>query len=173
MTRIIELINDFKMNQEIIGRKPKYVQMCVWRLKRWQEYMKVECEVEEVEEIEPMHIKKYVQYRQQLGNEKPITLNNNIATLKVFFNYLIDEEYLEDKSNPMRRIKSLKEETYSNIRDKLILIILFDTGIRVSELCDIKEVDISMRHILIHGKGSKQRLVYISKTMRKYMRKFE
>ncbi|MFA1740557.1 hypothetical protein [Lysinibacillus fusiformis] len=57
-----------------------------------------------------MHIKKYVQYRQQLGNEKPITLNNNIAILKVFFNYLIDEEYLEDKSNPMRRIKSLKEE---------------------------------------------------------------
>lgn len=57
-----------------------------------------------------MHIKKYVQYRQQLGNEKPITLNNNIATLKVFFNYLIDEEYLEDKSNPMCRIISLKEE---------------------------------------------------------------
>jgi len=28
----------------------------------------------------------------------------------VFFNYLIDEEYLEDKSNPMRRIKSLNEE---------------------------------------------------------------
>lgn len=104
MTRIIELLDDFKMNQEIIGRKPKYVQMCVWRLKRWQ-----------------VHgwrsgrnwanaIKKYVQYRQQLGNEKPITLNNNIATLKVFFNYLIDEEYLEDKSNPMRRIKSLNEE---------------------------------------------------------------
>ncbi|WP_291757370.1 tyrosine-type recombinase/integrase [Lysinibacillus sp. UBA5990] len=67
----------------------------------------------------------------------------------------------------------LKEETYSNIRDKLILIILFDTGIRVSELCDIKEVDISMRHILIHGKCSKRCLVYISKTMRKYMRKFE
>jgi len=29
MTRIIELLDDFKMNQEIIGRKPKYVQMCV------------------------------------------------------------------------------------------------------------------------------------------------
>lgn len=195
MVRIIELIDDFKMNQEIIGRKPKYIQMCIWRLNRWREYMETEFKVEDVEEVEPIHIKKYVQHRQQLGAEKPITLNNNIATLKVFFNYLIEEEYLEEKNNPMRRIKSLKEEkrviltfndeevkriindvkeeTYSNIRDKLILIILFDTGIRVSELCNIKEVDISMRHILIHGKGSKERLVYISKTMRKYMRKYE
>lgn len=195
MVRIIELIDDFKMNQEIIGRKPKYVQMCIWRLKRWQEFMEAECGIEDIEEVEAIHIKKYIQYRQQLGAEKPITLNNNIATLKVFINYLIDEEYLEEKCNPMRRIKSMKEEkrviltfndeevkriindvkeeTYSNIRDKLILIMLFDTGIRVSELCDIKQADISMRHILIHGKGSKQRLVYISKTMRKYMRKFE
>lgn len=67
----------------------------------------------------------------------------------------------------------MKEETYSNVRDKLILIMLFDTGIRVSELCNIKSDDIARRHILIHGKGSKQRLVYISNIMRKYMRKYE
>lgn len=74
----------------------------------------------------------------------------------------------------MRRIiNDVKEVTYSNIRDKLILNVLFDTGIRVSELCAIREQDISARQRLIHGKGSKQRLVYISKTMRKYMRKFE
>lgn len=30
MVRIIELIDDFKLNQEIIGRKPKYVEMCIW-----------------------------------------------------------------------------------------------------------------------------------------------
>ncbi|MEK4037261.1 site-specific integrase [Paenibacillus sp. FSL L8-0493] len=72
-----------------------------------------------------------------------------------------------------RIINDLKEETYSNVRDKLILIMLFDTGIRVSELCNIKSDDIARRHILIHGKGSKQRLVYISNIMRKYMRKYE
>lgn len=195
MTRIMELVDDFKLNQEIIGRKRRYVEMCVWRLRRWQAYMEAEFEVQDVEGVEPIHIKKYIQHRQKLGNEKPITLNNNLATLKVFFNYLIDEEYLEEKDNPLRRIKSMKEvkriiltfndeevrriisdvkeETYSNIRDKLILIMLFDTGIRVSELCAIDKADVSMRHILIHGKGSKQRLVYISKTMRKYMRKYE
>lgn len=34
------------------------------------------------------------------------------------------------------------EETYSNVSDKLILIMLFGTGIRVNELCNIKNSDI-------------------------------
>ena len=55
-------------------------------------------------------IKKYIQHRQQLGSEKPIVINNNISTLKVFFNYLIDEEFIDEMANPLRRIKSLKEE---------------------------------------------------------------
>lgn len=50
---------------------------------------------------------------------------------------------------------------------------LFDTGIRVSELCSIKNSDIARKYILIHGKDSKERMIYISKTMRKYMRKYE
>lgn len=59
------------------------------------------------------------------------------------------------------------------MREKLILIMLFDTGIGVSELCSINDADIARRHILIHGKGSKERMIYISKTMRRYMRKYE
>jgi len=72
-----------------------------------------------------------------------------------------------------RILRDVQEGTYSNVRDKLILIFLFDTGIRVSELCDIKVSDVSVRHIVIRGKGSKQRLIYISKLMRRYMTKYE
>lgn len=92
----------------------------------------------------------------------------------MFFNEIVDDGWLDEMDNAMRRIKNLKEEkkiihtfsddevkqilrdvneeTYSNVRDKLILIFLFDTGIRVSELCDIKVDDISVRSIVIHGK---------------------
>ena len=41
------------------------------------------------------------------------------------------------------------------------------TNYIVSELCDSKKSDISARYILIHGKDSKQLLVYISRIMRK------
>lgn len=195
MTKIHELIEDFKLNQEILGREKRYVDLCVFRLNRWQRFTVKELGVTEAEEVTQLHIKKYIQERQRVGKEVNRTINNNIATLKVFFQYLVSEEFIDEQSNPMRRIKNLKEEktvivtfnddevsriindlkeeTYSNVRDKLILIMLFDTGIRVSELCGIKNDDIARRHILIHGKGSKQRLVYISNIMRKYMRKYE
>lgn len=195
MTKIIELIDDFQLEQKIGGRKPKYIELCIFKLNRWKDFIQDEFIIEEVEEVKPIHIKKYIQLCQSTGLEKNITINGSIATLRVFFHYLVDEEYLDEFENPVRRIKNLKEEktvivtfnddevkriindvkeeTYSNIRDKLILILLFDSGIRVSELCDIKVEDIARKHILIHGKGSKQRLIYISNIMRKYMRKYE
>ncbi|QCT01382.1 integrase family protein [Paenibacillus algicola] len=195
MTKIHELIEDFKLNQEILGREKKYVDLCMFRLFRWEKFTVNQLGVTEAEEVNQLHIKRFIQDRQRAGREVNRTINNNIATLKVFFQYLVNEEFIDEQSNPMRRIKNLKEEktvivtfnddevsriindlkeeTYSNVRDKLILIMLFDTGIRVSELCNIKNDDIARRHILIHGKGSKQRLVYISTIMRKYMRKYE
>jgi len=123
VTKILELIDDFKLNQQIQGRKPKYVEMCIWRLTRWYEFMRDELVILEVEEVQPLHIKKYIQHRQQLGNEKPITINNNIATLRVFFNYLMDEEFIDELENPMRRIKSLKEE-------KRVIVTFNDSEVR-------------------------------------------
>ncbi|WP_244933039.1 MULTISPECIES: tyrosine-type recombinase/integrase [Paenibacillus] len=172
-----------------------YVDLCMFRLHRWEKFTVEVLGVTETEEVTQLHIKKYIQECQRIGREANRTINNNIATLKVFFLYLVSEEFIDEQDNPMRRIRNLKEEktvivtfnddevsriindlkeeTYSNVRDKLILIMLFDTGIRVSELCNIKNNDIARRHILIHGKGSKQRLVYISNIMRKYMRRYE
>lgn len=195
MTKIKELIVDFKLNQEILGREKKYIELCMFRLHRWEKFTVKILGITETEGVTQLHIKKYIQERQNEGREVNRTINNNIATLKVFFQYLVSEEFIDEQANPMRRIRNLKEEktvivtfnddevsriindlkeeTYSNVRDKLILIMLFDTGIRVSELCNIKNDDIARRHILIHGKGSKQRLVYISNIMRKYMRKYE
>ena len=48
------------------------------------------------------------------------------------------------------------------MRNRLILELLYDTGIRVSELCNIKLKDINFdnRSINIIGKGSKERIVY-------------
>mgnify|MGYP001623767632 CR=1 FL=1 len=195
LVKIIELIDDFKVEQQVQGRKKEYIDLCNWRLRKWLAYMTEQLDIEDVEQVKPKHIKQFVLYEQNSGQQKAITINNTLATLRVFFKFLIEEEYLDESDNPMRRIASLKEvkrvivtfkddevarilksvtgETYYNIRDKLILILLFDTGIRVSELCSIKNSDIAREHILIHGKGSKERMIYISKTMRKYMRKYE
>lgn len=195
MSKISRLISDFTHEQRIEGRKSEYIKLCAYRLGTFAELMNAEHSDIAVEEITPRHIKRYIASRQELGAESNNTINNNIATLKVFFNFAVEEGVISESDNPMLRIKNLKEaqrvlitfndaevkriissvseSNYTNMRNKLILIFLFETGVRVSELCDIRNDDISRGYILIRGKGDKERLVYISKTMRKYMRKYE
>lgn len=173
MTKIKELIQDFKLNQEVLGRVKRYVDVYMFRLDRWERFMEKELGIVEVEDVNQLHIRKYIQERQRIGNEVNRTINNNLATLKVFFQFLVDDDFIDEQNNPMRRIKNLKEaktvivtfnddevsriindikeKTYSNFRDKLILIMQFDTGVRVSDLCNIKNDDVARRHILIHG----------------------
>ena len=58
---------------------------------------------------------------------------------------------------------------HTKMRDKLILSILYSTGLRVSELIEIKiqDIDFSERTIFIKGKGNKERLFYSIRTLKK------
>src|SRR5699024_2749283 len=122
------------------------------------------------------HIKQFLQYRLRLGREKNITINNRLATLKVFFKFMIELGVINDEDDPTVKVSNLKEsrttistfkddevknmidstgsETYYNIRDKTVLIFLFETGVRVSELIGIKNDDVFLDRIFIRGKGS-------------------
>ena len=111
----------------------------------------------------------------------------------MFFRYLQDEEYIE--ANLAKKVRWQKEEkviiksfndkevsrmlkvynytTYLQARNKCMIALLFDTGIRNLELCSIKCEDIMSNAILIHGKGSKQRFVPITPSLAKIMLKYE
>lgn len=106
----------------------------------------------------------------------------------------MEEGYIN--RNPMDKIKKQKEavrliETFTNdevarllkvfrganfldIRNHFILVLLFDTGIRNSELCDLKVSDVRETYIRIIGKGNKERHVPITPSINKdlvrYMR---
>ena len=68
--------------------------------------------------------------------------------------------------------------TFIGARDKLMLLLMYNTGVRVSELLEIKISDIhgadSINHasVIIHGKGRKQREVPLWKTTVKYINKY-
>lgn len=69
-------------------------------------------------------------------------------------------------------IDSCRGNTYSNIRDKLILMILFDLGIRVSELTHLKFTNVKEEYILIKGQGEKERLLYVSPILKRHIMKY-
>ena len=63
------------------------------------------------------------------------------------------------------------------LRDAALLEVLYATGIRISECCDIKmqDVDFSLETILVHGKGKKDRYVpfgqYAQTALHEYIQK--
>ena len=109
------------------------------------------------------------------------TISKKVSALRSFYKFLLREQLV--KENPFllvslpkqdKRIPSfLYEEelkelfTVSDVstplgqRNQAILELLYATGMRVSELCSLKEsdLDLSMDTVLVHGKGSKQRYV--------------
>lgn len=192
---LTDLREEFILNLQVLNRTKGTIYNHEYTLNRFIDYLKDVHSVTELEEVTASHIRQLILYWKKSDREKPITINGNIARMKVFFNYLVDEEYLGELDNPIRRIKSLKEEksviktfsddevrrilasckgkTYSNIRDKLILMMLIDCGLRVSELVDLKTRDVKGHGILVHGKGSKERILYISPALKKQMIKFE
>lgn len=54
-------------------------------------------------------------------------------------------------------------KSFIGARDKAILEILYATGIRVSEMCDLKIKDVDDEFIKVKGKGNKERIVPIGK----------
>lgn len=193
--KIVEAIKEFTFEQQVNGLAERYIKLCKWRLNDWKTYSIDELNIDEVAEVTERHIKLFIAYRLRLGKEKNITINNRLSTLKVFFKYMIEMGVIDKADNPIAEIKNLKEgrtvittfnddevkriidstgsKTYSNIRDKTVLIFLFEMGVRVSELVGIKTEDVFLDRIFIRGKGSHERYVYISKKMHRQMKRYE
>lgn len=110
------------------------------------------------------------------------SISRKVSSLKSYFKYLESEGIIKD--NFMRLISNPKiEKTLPNylnyddlekllnfpdrsnkygLRDALILEMLYSSGVRVSELANMRlsDIDFNERKILILGKGSKERYVY-------------
>lgn len=117
-------------------------------------------------------------------NYKSTTINRIDSSIRSFYNYLELEEKIN--GNPFKAASNLKvpkrlpnyfkyDEYLTMIsvidkdgyeyRNRLILEMLFATGLRVSELSNIKikDIDFSERKIKVMGKGSKERFVFYNK----------
>ena len=113
------------------------------------------------------------------------TVNRKLSSLRSFYNYLLKIGTV--KSNPLKNINSLKvpsrlpefvrkddisklfkdfEKTdgFSNFRDFLVLELLYVTGIRLSELINLKEENINFvnNQLKVRGKRNKERMVPFS-----------
>jgi integrase/recombinase XerD len=124
------------------------------------------------------------------------TIRGHIRVWKVFFNWCYQEELIE--KNPVIRLSSpkpvervlpafteeqvqmmfmsLDTSTEMGFRDYLILLLLLDTGIRLSEIAGLEVANVHDTYIKVMGKGSKEREVGVhpdvSKVLWKYIHKY-
>ena len=109
------------------------------------------------------------------------SMGRKLSALRSFYNYLlkkqiVDINYFENIKNPKKENslpKFVKEEdidkmflipdarTWIGKRNLLIIRVLYATGLRVSELVNIKldDININERTIIVLGKGNKERIV--------------
>lgn len=118
-------------------------------------------------------------------------VKQEIGCLKLFYKYIIKQplkfKYIQyprkDHKKPILLSKDELKRLFSaieNVKHKTILSIVYATGVRVSELLDIKLSDIDRSNGVIHimsGKGSKQRMVTMNDNLlgiiEKYYRRFK
>ena len=142
---------------------------------------------DEVSEISFQIVRSWIASLLEKG-VTPRSVNRKISTLKTYFKFLIRENVISE--SPMLKIvapKSKKrlpvfieenqienllnevefDEGFIGERDKLIIELFYVTGIRLSELINIKIFDINFSNSLIKvlGKRNKERLIPLSITI--------
>ena len=128
-------------------------------------------------------------------NYNPASVNRKLVSLNSFYKFLIKEEILDHNpavgikglKKPRRIVKYLEEEEIinildhydfnepdNNLRDKLILEMLYGTGIRLSELLNLKTRNIDLKSMVLKvlGKRNKERFIPINKSLETEIRSY-
>lgn len=125
----------------------------------------------------------------------PRSVNRKISSLKSYYKYLLKEGIIE--SNPVQRISTVKtakklpayinqdeinelldlplvKDDFKSMRDRLIIEILYLTGIRRSELIQLKETSIDFERgmLKVKGKGNKERIIPLSNKLLERLRDY-
>ena len=121
------------------------------------------------------------------------TINRHLSSIRSYYKYLINNKIVDNSPfklingpkkekklpnylqyNEFEDLINVCDETDLGIRNRMILELLFATGIRVSEAVNLKISDINFkeREIKVYGKGSKERIVYFNKVCQKVMSEY-
>ena len=139
---------------------------------------------EQITDIDDKVIKNYLAYL-YVNKAKKKTIARKISSIKSYYKYLSKKYdyncmFLDNVKTP-KKDKLLPELIYKDelqkilsymptgkfcYRNKAIINLLYSSGIRVSELCDITltSIDLENRYLIVTGKGKKTRICPFSKS---------
>jgi integrase/recombinase XerC len=165
-------------------------------LRQFEEYVLTHTDNHDFDptQVTTNHIRNWGMSLMEYGNHhiSPTSVNRKLSALRTFFKFLIKQSII--KENPLQLIKGPKkaqalpyfvreaelehvldgddfEEDFEGNRNRLILEMFYETGIRRSELTGLKfrDVDLGGLQLKVTGKRNKQRIIPFAGRLRQMM----
>ena len=187
----------------ILGKSSNTIRSYRRDILQFMEYIDEYEEIRTFEDVEMLTIRSFIAYLnsderlKKKKNAKVVSkrsINRKISTLRTFFKYLQEKKVIQtnkvmyvnmpkfekelpnvlskDDLNKMRSV--INTEKITGIRDRLIIELLYSSGIRASELINLNEyvIDFNEREMRIVGKGDKERITFFSRNAKKWLEKY-
>ncbi|CDC21165.1 tyrosine recombinase XerD subunit [Clostridium sp. CAG:306] len=146
-----------------------------------------------IEQTNHTKLKDYLIFIQRFNYSKT-TLSRKIASIRTFYRFLYRERIIEtnpansvhapkrNKSLPKflttkeieQILNNIKIDTPAGYRNRVILELLYATGMRISELSNLNfsNLNLAENEITVMGKGAKERIVLISSRAKDFLQKY-
>lgn len=156
-------------------------------LTQFSTFLTTECNMAQPEHADFRHIRSWVVSLVEAELDKS-SVNRKIATLRAYYGFLLRRRVIDlDPTTKIQALKASKklpmyvEEqpmemlltdvefpgTFAGLRDKLVLELLYGTGIRLSELTGLKTADVNLydKVITVLGKRNKHRIIPLTQPL--------
>ena len=164
-------------------------------LHQFAEYMEGKLEIKELETVGATEIRTWILTLLEDGHLTPRSVNRKLSALRDFYRFELKAGHV--KHNPMEGIQGPKfrnrlpeyleikdmerlfspemfEDSFEGWRDQTILELFYATGMRLSELLNIKRLDLDFyeNSVKVLGKRNKERIIPFGKRMRELLTKY-
>lgn len=198
---IVDAIKKYEKYLQLKGYAQRTISEHSRFLGKYEKYLneqeKTQAEITGLEDVEKYLREGYYGINRYGRHNKPETRNNEIKALRQFYRYLFEAEiitapiaeqieYARVSKQIIRKDILSKSElrklfmipdtsTVTGYRDRMMLEILYGTGIRLNELSGLKVSDINLKAGTLHireGKGKKDRVVPVNQKTLEYIRMY-
>lgn len=185
-------MKEYMFDCKVRKLSPRTIDNYQKQLRYLKRFLEEEAGITEAESVRATHIKQFLAMMDE-KQRKPRYINDLLKVFKTYFAYLKKEEYIKD--NPAAKVHNMKQpkvkiitfseaeirkllgyykgRTFLEIRNRAMLAMFFDTGMRLTEVITLQPSQIRDDCIIVHGKGNKQRLVPVSPYLAKVLMQYQ
>ena len=204
MNKLNTQLEKFIYYEEVIlGKSYNTIKSYKKDILQFIEYIDKNEGIKDFNEVEIITFRSFIAYLNSDSNENDEkssssvgkrSINRKISALRTFFKYLNEQEIIKNNKvgyismpkfekglptvlnkDDIDKIRDvINTDKITGVRDRLIVELLYSSGIRASELIDMSEhmINMSEREIRVIGKGNKERITFFSQNAEKWLKHY-